>query len=287
MTFHYIHEKFNVPFSELAAELGSCVTCTVPSITDLSSLRLTTMMAKLLRLQHQLHPQFLYTVSGTYADNEGVRAAREIRVMHDGTWVGSINTLYEKVDALVFSSPLIAARVRRGVKRTRQYGSAVKIMREYFVPHTPVSRYSDQREQLGRLIGNLRRQQMSRRNEFGMFANQYLAPMFRNSYEFFNDLFKAHGITEQVLEKMWESVQELRLFSELDKDAVYVHQHKGTYVVCMADTLIAQYPCSEIPRKLAEKLGKLKLVDAETFIYDTGIKLNEDHFLVIGEYGDV
>lgn len=287
MPLHFIHEKYNVPLSELKEELGACVTYKESATADTTKTFLTPMMARLVRAHHRVHPELTFDTTGFYSNGGEFRAVRDIRFLHEGQSVGFIRAVFDTEDALEFHNPKIANDTRRGKRKTKSYNAAIKILGTYFVPFTSVSKYEKDRESMRDVIRKLRSHKALATREFEKFAANWLAPMFRNSYEFFNDLFKAHGVSDQALERMWESLQQMRLLSEVDKEAVYVHQHKGTYVLCRADTLIAQYPCDKIPRRLAEKLGKLKLVDPEVFVYDAGFKFNENHFMVVGGYDDV
>ena len=283
------YDKFRVCYADVKNKMGGALVRTQEMAARAApeELFFTPMMAKLLLDQQVLRPEFQFMVSGMYS-SAPIAAVREVRVLHGKDFIGSVRVAVEVVDRLRFSSNSITQSAqRKDYKETKQYRQALEIFAKHFTPVLPLNRYESTRAHMLMELQKVRGQAEGKLSEFAVFAKHYLAPMITNSPETFDALFKAHGIPAQILEKMWGTLQEIRMFSGVNDTYTFVHQHEGNYLLCRNGSLVTQYACYQVPRTLAEKVGKLKLVDDGVFIRGAGLKHKDNHFILLGEYLDV
>jgi hypothetical protein len=240
-----------------------------------------------------LNPLWRFVVDEvSYLSGDNLKATGFV-VMEAGEVLGTINREYHGREYVIqISNERISKdRVRRGGYRTADADKAILKAKKMFFKLKPTERIENSMKVAMSVIDQQKRRKEREKNEhennvrtaaykfimgtgFSLFL-EHIKTMAESEQ---NKINKARAEHDRISEEML-TIDKVKSQFENGKTALVI-KDDGKYLVKIGDA-IQLYDDNTLPNDMRGKLGMLKLVEAETFVSNTGCRINDEVFVVV------
>lgn len=241
---------------------------------------ITPFMAAMVEPLAMRHPEWRFVAS--FSDT----LVSSFRVYQDRELLGTIRSGYRGYSSAyeITNHRTSKARQRSNSIMTKDPAKAMKTVEKYFTEKTIVEVMAEHSIELAKAVGALL---MSAEAEVSRGMSQIIEPireLLKAEWETIYPKLKEHGLnpspgTDTMPEKFLRLEQMQRFRS--GSCTAHVVLHNGKYFVSSPENSLDIQSYETIPDNLKCNLGLLKLVEDDTFLPDTGYRLNSKTFMVV------
>ena len=243
-----------------------------------------------------LNPLWRFMVGAVSYDNstepQSLKAT-EFQVMEAGEVLGTISKEYHgrKYVIQISNERISKDRARRGGYKTTDADKAILKAKKMFFKLKPTERIEQAMKAASGVIDQQERRKNREKHDhastvqvaahrfimgtgFSLFL-EHIKTMTESEQ---NKINKARTEHERIGEEML-TIDKVKSQFENGKTALVI-KDDGKYLVKIGDA-IQLYDDNTLPNDMRGKLGMLKLVEAETFVSNTGCRINDEVFVVV------
>jgi len=189
------------------------------------------------------------------------------------------------VDTLVFRDNPRLNKTRNSCKKTTKLGTALKIMREYFMPFDLATRRTNERYRMGNIANTLRAETVTSRNGLARKLQTMMAPILAERGEQLREFVESCGYSSDWVSDLCQMHERCTAHVATLAHTNYLHIEGDFYIVVdTGDRCLDTFTSDTLPNKLAEKLGMMKLSDSLVIVNGAGVKMTDTDFILSGDY---
>jgi hypothetical protein len=280
-----------VLYSEVAKELGSKLVWikeppkAYAHLTG-DNVSIDGLLAEFLLKMHDKHPKFVFAPKWiAYASSESPMV-NHVYVYFGKTTLGDVEVYGDMFT--MRSERIIMDKPRSGRVQTSDIKRAGREFTKYFKPESAAEVLAKHASIARRAVYNAVDTAKGKRNIALNLIDSYLLQHIMDNFGTCGVIAKSYGATDAMLHAAKLGYEEWSVIDSAvgDKfDGYIVHIKDGLYMVGRRhrEKACDVYEAKDLPAYINDKLGKLKLVQDNTYIRNVGLRVDDNTFYVRGE----
>lgn len=277
-----------VPYTEMEKMLGNKLLWVndCPQGITKENVVFDGLLAELVLKVHEKHPTYSFKPKFfSYATSDKPRVM-DIFIMFNKVVLGGVSVYANKFT--IRNDRIHRVRPRTGYIITTDVKRARSEITKYFKPETAAEIMKKHADKVRSVLYNAEQVAMTKRGVASGVVDAYLLDHIMSNLDTYAATAKSHGATDITLDSAKLAYAEWAVLNSSvssEFEGYIVHIREGLYMVGdrRNEKLCYVYEVKDLPAHINDKLGQLKLVQANTHIRNVGMRIDDNTFYIRGE----
>ena len=248
--------------------------------------------ARMIISKHEKYPLYTFTGVGIAGASQPNATLTKFDVYYEGAVLGTVQSLVACKRYILKNNTIRAVMSRVGEIRTKDIRRASREFDKYFRPKTTDDIFYGEvrkgREAIARARGLVARD----KHAYDAFVIKYFGDHIAKNFEHYQAIALSNGASEQEINTAYQHYSTWSAVEETSGDmshtfGYFLHLFKDRCFVTNSWSVGHRvFTLQDIPQKLRDKLGMLKLVVDNTHVRGVGFKCSDNTFFIAEKYDE-